>query len=132
MVNKLYRLHEASKCYNKEQGKGCGRLGKEIEILNRVVREDSAEKATFEPRWEEMERINYIDAKQETEAFPAEGTMCLPLSRKSRILGLEQGIRERGEDVVRGLREPDHGKFCRQSKDLAFSGGAEKPLNRGT
>lgn len=89
MINKLYRLCEASKCYNKEQGKGHGRLGKEIEILSRIIREDSAEKATFEPGWEEMERVNYIDATQETEAFPAEGIMCRALSRKSRILELE-------------------------------------------
>lgn len=57
--------------------------------MSRIVREDSAEKATFEPGWEEMERVNYIDATQETEAFPAEGIMCRALSRKSRILELE-------------------------------------------
>lgn len=56
MINKSYGLREASQCYNKEQGKGRGRLGKEIEILNRIVREESAEKATFEPRWEEIEK----------------------------------------------------------------------------
>lgn len=62
-------------CCIKEQRRGHQVWGgAEFAISNRVVREGSTEKVTFEQRLEDTERVNPIELMPGEEAFQTEGT----------------------------------------------------------